>query len=121
MLRLLLLTLPIHENDQTQTNPTHLPLARLRGSHSPLELEPWSQGPPRSRQFRTPMKRAKSNFAIRGTRLVTVHAFQVSEMAPKAPAKETEVCEDCGTKVASLILCPDGAEVCTACFNGGAH
>ena len=30
-------------------------------------------------------------------------------------------CADCGKPVQSLIGCPDGAEICQACFDNGAH
>jgi hypothetical protein len=30
-------------------------------------------------------------------------------------------CEQCHAEVPSLVLCPDGAEVCRPCFDAGAH
>lgn len=33
----------------------------------------------------------------------------------------SEVCGDCGASVRSLMSCPDGAEVCHACFEAGGH
>ena len=33
--------------------------------------------------------------------------------------EETEECSDCGTMVSYIIGCPDGAEICQACFDAG--
>lgn len=33
----------------------------------------------------------------------------------------TETCSDCGAKVAYIIGCPDGAEICQDCFDAGNH
>ena len=30
-------------------------------------------------------------------------------------------CDECGKKVLNLVLCPDGAEICQACFDAGKH
>jgi len=30
-------------------------------------------------------------------------------------------CGDCGAQVPSIIGCPDGAEICQACFDAGNH
>lgn len=30
-------------------------------------------------------------------------------------------CDRCGAEVAEIVGCPDGAEVCPACFKAGAH
>ncbi len=40
-----------------------------------------------------------------------------------SPPEEEELstCSDCGASVDTLILCPDGAELCQRCFDAGAH
>ena len=30
-------------------------------------------------------------------------------------------CDECGSDVEEFMLCPDGAELCKACFDAGAH
>jgi len=32
-----------------------------------------------------------------------------------------EKCDACGETVAYIIVCPDGAELCQNCFDGGKH
>lgn len=34
-------------------------------------------------------------------------------------AKETVTCDKCGTEVEEVIGCPDGREICRACFDAG--
>jgi len=34
---------------------------------------------------------------------------------------EADYCMDCGRAVPSLIICPDGAEICQPCFDEGKH
>lgn len=31
------------------------------------------------------------------------------------------VCDECGQKVATIMGCPDGAEICQRCFDAGYH
>lgn len=38
-----------------------------------------------------------------------------------ASTADLSACSECQAQVSSLIGCPDGAEVCPACFNAGAH
>ena len=40
------------------------------------------------------------------------------ECADKA---EPTKCDDCGKEVKTVIGCPDGAEICQECFDGGKH
>lgn len=40
---------------------------------------------------------------------------------PPVPDDETETCDDCGATVQFIIGCPDGAEICQACFDAGHH
>jgi hypothetical protein len=35
--------------------------------------------------------------------------------------EEDSVCSECGAKVDQIIGCPDGAEICEACFDNGGH
>jgi len=37
------------------------------------------------------------------------------------PFDKDSTCSDCGDKVPSIIGCPDGAEICQACFDAGRH
>lgn len=37
------------------------------------------------------------------------------------PKAELSTCTDCGASVLTIIGCPDGAEICQACFNAGHH
>jgi len=32
-----------------------------------------------------------------------------------------QLCDDCGDEVDELVGCPDGAEICQDCFDGGSH
>lgn len=41
--------------------------------------------------------------------------------AYESAGTKDNVCSDCGTHVDSIIGCPDGAEICQACFDSGAH
>ena len=34
---------------------------------------------------------------------------------------EADICNDCGKAVTTVIGCPDGAEICQECFDGGKH
>jgi hypothetical protein len=34
---------------------------------------------------------------------------------------EAKACDDCGKQVNEVIGCPDGAEICQACFDAGHH
>lgn len=46
-------------------------------------------------------------------------ATQARNRADKPDERAT--CDDCGSRVDTVIGCPDGAEICQACFDGGAH
>lgn len=35
--------------------------------------------------------------------------------------EENQICSECGAKVNEIIGCPDGAEICRACFDAGKH
>ena len=35
--------------------------------------------------------------------------------------ENTETCDECGKKTAYIIGCPDGVEICQACFDAGLH
>lgn len=35
--------------------------------------------------------------------------------------ERTTTCDDCGAEVKEIIGCPDGAEICQACFDAGNH
>lgn len=35
--------------------------------------------------------------------------------------ESTSVCDECGASDASMVGCPDGAEICQDCFNAGLH
>lgn len=53
------------------------------------------------------------------------HADELNQFlggAPQgAPIPEPIMCEECGCYVESIIGCPDGAEICKACFALGRH
>lgn len=41
-------------------------------------------------------------------------------MAPEEDNRRA-ACDECGKQCASIIGCPDGAEVCQQCFDSGLH
>ena len=54
---------------------------------------------------------------------VTVPALDQARAAIAQAKGEAglDTCSDCGAQVTSIIGCPDGAEICQACFDKGAH
>ena len=36
-------------------------------------------------------------------------------------AGKLDKCDDCGAEVPFIMGCPDGAQICYECFDGGAH
>jgi hypothetical protein len=48
--------------------------------------------------------------------------YDFTLLAASEPASyELRACGDCGAAVATIIGCPDGAEICKACFDAGDH
>lgn len=45
----------------------------------------------------------------------------IAEASGEAKPPAVSICDDCGIGVDEIIGCPDGAEICQACFDGGAH
>ena len=39
----------------------------------------------------------------------------------ESEAHDLSTCSECGEKTENIIGCPDGAEVCPLCFDGGSH
>ena len=49
------------------------------------------------------------------------HVGQGIEVTREMYGAGDETCDDCGAQVDTIIGCPDGAEICQACFDAGAH
>lgn len=45
----------------------------------------------------------------------------LAEQAGDRNEPEPACCSDCGDELEEVIGCPDGAEICPACFAAGAH
>lgn len=80
----------------------------------------------------TVAKRTTKTITTSEGQLLRVGVYQDAEyvmpkgrysMAPTIRAGSTELntCDDCKAQVDHIIGCPDGAEVCQACFDAGNH
>ena len=72
-----------------------------------------------------PAPRWSLNFTVRfdpeTCALSEVYAMDDKGQVWGHSAADLSACCACGDKVLSLIGCPDGSEICNACFNAGGH